>query len=72
MNNMLAGLQGALNNDDNEEMLRNEIAYYRAMLADCSRDPHNARRHLTPDELCQRLLESEQRLAALRKRRNGA
>ncbi len=71
MNYMVTGLQGVLASDDDEETLRNEIAYYRAMLADCSRNPHNAGRHLTPAELCQRLQQSEQRLATLRKDRNA-
>lgn len=56
---------GALSDESTEEILRTQIAYYRAMLADASRAPHNSRHHLNADHIRTRIHECEQRLTAL-------
>lgn len=58
-------LPGALLEDASEETLRNDILYYKAMLAECGRNTGSLR-HLTPVELRRRLQECEGRLRRLR------
>ena len=48
-----------------EETLRAEIAYYRAMIADCCRNPQRSRQCIDTSALQQRLTACEKRLRNL-------
>lgn len=62
---MVTPLPVALLEDASEETLRNNILYYKAMLAEATRKTGSLR-HLSPSSLRQRLQECEIRLRRLR------
>lgn len=62
---LMTPLPGALLEDASEETLRNDILYYKAMLAEATRKTGSLR-HLSPSALRQRLQECEHRLRRLR------
>ncbi len=64
---MSALVAHALIQDDNEESLGSEIAYYKAMLAELTRITPTSRACMTPEMVRQRLVECEHRLARMRK-----
>ncbi len=68
MFSVMTSLPGALLEDISEEELRNDILYYKSMLAETTRKTGSPS-HLTPTTLRQHLQDCESRLQRLRGKR---